>query len=173
MSTTATTERAPFTNLSADGRGSWLPTWPLISTKFLELRKRRGLMIAVLLLTLALPVLVLGFRLLFHAIDPHSYGPAGSPSVFEALCDPLAQFGFIIAAALGATAGATDLGEGMFRHLVITGRSRVALYLARSPRAWPCRSRWSPWGSPSCASSPPSRARRSQTRSTSRASPCR
>jgi hypothetical protein len=131
--TTATTDRGPTTNLSADGRGSWLPTWPLISTKFLELRKRRGLMIAVLLLTLALPVLVLGFRLLFHAIDPHSYGPAGSPSVFEALCDPLAQFGFIIAAALGATAGATDLGEGMFRHLVITGRSRVALYLARVP----------------------------------------
>ena len=133
MSTTVTAERQPATNLVADGRGSWLPTWPLISTKFLELRKRRGLMIAVLLLTLALPVLVLGFRLLFHAIDPKSYGPAGSPSVFEALCDPLAQFGFIIAAALGATAGATDLGEGMFRHLVITGRSRVALYLARIP----------------------------------------
>ncbi len=133
MSTTATTGRRPAAPLTSDGRGSWLPTWPLISTKFLELRKRRGLMIAVLLLTLALPVLVLGLRLLFHAIDPNSYGPAGSPSVFEGLCDPLAQFGFIIAAAVGATVGATDLGEGMFRHLVITGRSRVALYLARIP----------------------------------------
>ncbi len=133
MSTTATTGRRPAAHLTSDGRGSWLPNWPLISTKFLELRKRRGLMIAVLLLTLALPVLVLGLRLLFHAIDPNSYGPAGSPSVFEGLCDPLAQFGFIIAAAVGATAGATDLGEGMFRHLVITGRSRVALYLARIP----------------------------------------
>jgi hypothetical protein len=133
MSTTATTGRQPAAHLTSDGRGSWLPNWPLISTKFLELRKRRGLMIAVLLLTLALPVLVLGLRLLFHAIDPNSYGPAGSPSVFEGLCDPLAQFGFIIAAAVGATAGATDLGEGMFRHLVITGRSRVALYLARIP----------------------------------------
>jgi hypothetical protein len=133
MSTTATTGRRPAAHLTSDGRGSWLPNRPLISTKFLELRKRRGLMIAVLLLTLALPVLVLGLRLLFHAIDPNSYGPAGSPSVFEGLCDPLAQFGFIIAAAVGATAGATDLGEGMFRHLVITGRSRVALYLARIP----------------------------------------
>jgi hypothetical protein len=133
MSTTLTTGRGPAPKLISDGRGSWLPTWPLISTKFMELRKRRGLMVAVLLLTLGLPVLVLGLRLLFHAIDPHSYGPAGSPSVFEGLCDPIAQFGFIIAAALGATAGATDLGEGMFRHLVITGRSRVALYLARIP----------------------------------------
>ncbi len=54
----------------------------MITTKFMELRKRRGLMIAIVLLTLALPVLVLGLRLLFHAIDPSHYGPAGSPSVF-------------------------------------------------------------------------------------------
>ena len=34
---------------------------------------------------------------------------------------------------VGATAGSTDLNDGMFRHLVITGRSRLALYLARIP----------------------------------------
>jgi hypothetical protein len=105
----------------------------LISTKFLEIRKRRGLMFAVFLLTLGLPFLVLGFRLLFHAIDPASYGPAGSPSVFEGLVEPFADFGFIIAAAVGASAGTTDLTDGVFRHLVITGRSRVSLYLARIP----------------------------------------
>ena len=43
------------------------------------------------------------------------------------------EFGFIIAVTLGATAGTTDLTDGMFRHLVITGRSRLALYLARIP----------------------------------------
>jgi hypothetical protein len=133
MSVTAAPERRPAGSVAADHRGSWVPTWPMISSKFMELRRRRGLMIAIVLLTLALPVLVLGIRLLFHAIDPSHYGPAGSPSVFEALCDPIAQFGFIIAAAVGATAGATDLGEGMFRHLVITGRSRVALFFARIP----------------------------------------
>lgn len=133
MSATVTAARPSTGTIAADGRGSWLPTLPMISTKFMELRKRRGLMIAIVLLTLALPVLVLGLRLLFHAIDPSHYGPAGSPSVFEGLCDPIAQFGFIIAAAVGATAGATDLGEGMFRHLVITGRSRVALFFARIP----------------------------------------
>jgi hypothetical protein len=42
-------------------------------------------------------------------------------------------FGFIVAATLGCTAGSIDLTEGMFRHLVVTGRSRVALYLARIP----------------------------------------
>jgi hypothetical protein len=38
-----------------------------------------------------------------------------------------------MAVTLGATAATTDLTDGMFRHLVITGRSRIALYLARIP----------------------------------------
>lgn len=114
-------------------RNRWLPSPALVSTKLLELRKRTGLMVVVILLTLGLPVIVLGIRLLFHVVDPHSYGPAGSPSVFAALCNPMAEFGFIAGAALGATAGTTDLSDGMFRHLVVTGRSRVALYLARIP----------------------------------------
>ncbi|HEY0999410.1 MAG TPA: hypothetical protein VGD83_07215, partial [Streptosporangiaceae bacterium] len=61
------------------------------------------------------------------------YGPAGSPGIFQALANLMAEFGFLSAAALGASAGTTDLSEGMFRHLVITGRSRLALYLARIP----------------------------------------
>jgi len=113
--------------------GSWLPTWGLIATKFLEQRKRRGLMIAVAALTMALPVLVLGLRLLFHAVDPKTYGPAGSPAIFSGLVNAMAEFGFIAAAALGTAAGTTDLTDGMFRHLVVTGRSRLALYLARIP----------------------------------------
>ena len=115
------------------GTGTWLPTWDLITTKHLELRKRRGLMITVALLTVGPPVLILGLRLLFHAVDPASYGPAGTPSVFSALCNLMAEFGFIVAAVLGAAAGTTDLTEGVFRNLVITGRSRLALYLARIP----------------------------------------
>jgi hypothetical protein len=43
------------------------------------------------------------------------------------------EFGYIVAIALGVTAGTGDLTDGMFRHLVITGRSRLALYLARIP----------------------------------------
>jgi hypothetical protein len=113
--------------------GSWVPTWGLIATKFLEQRKRRGLMIAVVILILALPVLVLGLRLLFHAVDPKTYGPAGSPAIFSGLVNAMAEFGFIAAAALGTAAGTTDLTDGMFRHLVVTGRSRLALYLARIP----------------------------------------
>jgi len=90
-------------------------------------------MLAAVLLLVALPVVVLGVRLVLHGADPSSYGPAGTPSLFAFLTDVLAELGFIMAVAIGASAGTTDLTDGVFRHLVITGRSRVALYLARVP----------------------------------------
>ena len=113
--------------------GAWLPTWPLITTKNLEIRKRRGLMITMVVLIIVPTVLFYGLRLLFHAVDPHGYGLAGSPQFFSQATNLIEEFGFIAAAALGAAAGTTDLSDGMFRHLVITGRSRLALYLARIP----------------------------------------
>ena len=122
-----------MTEVSVARTGLWLPTWGLISTRLLELRKRRGLMIAVAVLILALPVLVLGLRLIFHAVDPKTYGPAGSPGIFGGIVNTMAQFDFIAAATLGTAAGTTDLTDGMFRHLVVTGRSRLALYFARIP----------------------------------------
>jgi hypothetical protein len=118
---------------TAPAISAWLPTWDLITTKNLEIRKRRGLMITVAVLIVAPTVLIYGLRLLFHAVDPHSYGLAGSQGLFSQLSNLMAEFGFIAAVALGAAAGTTDLSDGMFRHLVITGRSRLALYLARIP----------------------------------------
>ncbi len=118
---------------TAPAIGAWLPTWGLITTKNLEIRKRRGLLITAAVLIVAPTVLIYGFRLLFHAVDPHSYGLAGSPGIFSQLTNLMAEFGFIAAAALGAAVGTTDLSDGMFRLLVITGRSRLALYLARIP----------------------------------------
>jgi hypothetical protein len=130
---TGTLSAGPVAAPARDRRGSWLPTWGLVATKNLELRRRRGLMVVVVLLTIGVPFIVLGLRLAFHAFDPKSYGPAGSPGIFQTTSDIIAEFGFIVATAVGATVGTTDLTDGVFRHLVITGRSRVALYLARIP----------------------------------------
>jgi len=113
--------------------GASMPTWPLIATKHLELRKRRGLMITVAVMIIGPTVLVMGLRLAFHLFDPAHNGPAGDPSVFNAITNLTAEFGFIVAAVVGAAAGTTDLNDGVFRYLVITGRSRLALYLARIP----------------------------------------
>jgi hypothetical protein len=127
------TPESPSPATTASRLLSWIPTWGLITTKNLELRKRRGLMIAVGVLTIGLPVVVLGIRLLYQVIDPKASGPAGSPAVFTLVVGLMAEFGFIVAAVLGATAGTTDLTDGMFRHLASTGRSRLALYFARLP----------------------------------------
>ena len=106
----------------------------MIATRFMELRKRRGLMITLVLVTIGFPTVFLAIRLLLHAVAPKTYGPAGGYDIYTAMSSGvLYTFGFIVAATLGASAGSVDLSEGMFRHLVITGRSRLALYLARIP----------------------------------------
>jgi hypothetical protein len=117
-----------------DRRGSWIPSGAMIRTRSMELRKRRGLMATLVLVTIGIPALFLGVRLLLHALAPNTYGPAGGYSIYSGLvAGVLYVFGFIVAATLGVTAGSADLTDGMFRHLVITGRSRLALYLARIP----------------------------------------
>jgi hypothetical protein len=117
-----------------DHRGSWIPTWGMITTRLMELRRRRGLMIALAVVYIGIPVIFLAVRLISHAVAPHSYGPAGGYDIFTTLVAGfMYTFGFIVAATVGCTAGSVDLTEGMFRHLVITGRSRLALYFARIP----------------------------------------
>ncbi len=131
----ASTRVAPApTGDQGDHRGSPVPTFTMVATRFMELRKRRGLMVTLVLVTIGIPAVFLAIRLLLHAVAPHTYGPAGGYSVYAGLtAGVLYVFGFIVAATLGCTAGSADLTEGMFRHLVVTGRSRLALYLARIP----------------------------------------
>jgi hypothetical protein len=117
-----------------DHRGSPIPTMAMITSRFMELRRRRGLIAGLALVTVGIPTVFLLVRLLLHAIAPKTYGPAGGYDIYTGLTAGLLYvFGFVVAAALGCTAGSVDLTEGMFRHLVVTGRSRLALYLARIP----------------------------------------
>ncbi len=108
------------------GRRSWIPFGGMIATRFMELRKRRGLMITLIVLTIGLPTLFLTIRLLLHAIAPHSYGPAGSYAVFN---DSRRQRALPLRLHRRHDVGmygrcSIDLNDGMFTHLVITGRSR-------------------------------------------------
>jgi hypothetical protein len=127
---------APATSdaTSRDSRGSWIPTGAMIRTRIMELRKRRGLMAALIVVNIGVPTIFLLVRLIAHVVAPKSFGPAGGYDVFsELVVGIMFFFGFIVAATLGCTAGSVDLTDGMFRHLVITGRSRLALYFARIP----------------------------------------
>ena len=119
---------------SRDRRSSPIPAIGMITTRIMELRRRRGLMIAVVIVNIGLPALFLLVRLVLHAFAPRTNPPAGGQLIFLVLAAGfLPTFGFITAIMLGCTAGSRDLTEGMFRHLVVTGRSRLALYLARIP----------------------------------------
>jgi hypothetical protein len=119
---------------SRDRRGSPIPTAGMIATKAMELRERRGLMITLIALNIGFPAVFLLIRLLTHAFAPRANPPAGGEAIFEVLVAGfLPIFVFIAAVTVGCTAGSRDLTEGMFRHLVVTGRSRLALYLARIP----------------------------------------
>jgi hypothetical protein len=54
----------------------WLPSrrdHGSSSSRNLEIRKRHGLMITMLVLIVLPVVLFYAFRLLFHAVDPHTY----------------------------------------------------------------------------------------------------
>ena len=72
----------------------------------MELRKRRGLMITLAVVTIGIPTVFLVIRLLLHAFAPKTYGPAGGYSIYTALVPGvLYVFGFIVAATLGCHGG--------------------------------------------------------------------
>jgi ABC-type transport system involved in multi-copper enzyme maturation permease subunit len=68
-----------------------------------------------------------------HAADPAKYGPAGGLSNLANAAYILSLLGMVAAVLIGATTGAGDLQAGVFRDLVATGRSRLALFAARIP----------------------------------------
>jgi hypothetical protein len=89
--------------------------------------------ISVLALTI-LPMII-GYTVLLsiHAANPAKHGPAGGLENLSGSMDLLSTLSVVAAILVGATLGAGDLGSGVFRELVVTGRSRLALFAARLP----------------------------------------
>ena len=105
----------------------------LVSAELLKLRKRRGLVVAGLGLTV-LPMLIAYTVLpILHAVNPAKHGPAGGLDNLSGSMDLLTTLSIVAAILIGATLGAGDLSAGVFRELVVTGRSRLALFAARIP----------------------------------------
>jgi hypothetical protein len=120
MNTTTITTELPRTR----GRGRSSPR--LVSAELLKLRKRRGLVISTLLLTIV--PMVIAYTVLL-VLD----GPAGGMENFVPSMDVLSLLSVVAAILMGATLGTGDLGAGVFRELVVTGRSRLALFAVRVP----------------------------------------
>ena len=104
--------------------------------ELLRLRKKRGTIALALAAVLVPLVIMTGYDVVKHASDPVHFGPAGGLNTFGRLLDLLGVFmGPVAAILIGAEAGAGDLAAGVFRDNVLTGRSRIALFLSRIPAA--------------------------------------
>jgi ABC-type transport system involved in multi-copper enzyme maturation permease subunit len=110
-----------------------LPTPRLVSADVLKLRKRFGLVTVVSLLTVVALVVTDAIIELLHVYDPAKHGPAGGITMLGNLAFTISALGAVAAAIVGATAGSGDLDSGVYRDLVVTGRSRLALYASRIP----------------------------------------
>ena len=105
----------------------------LVSAELLKLRKRRGLVASGLALTLLPMIVAYAILLILHAANPAKHGPAGGAQNFSDSINLLTTLSVIAAILIGSTLGAGDLSSGVFRELVVTGRSRLALFAARLP----------------------------------------
>jgi ABC-type transport system involved in multi-copper enzyme maturation permease subunit len=71
-----------------------------------------------------------------HSSSPAEHSPAGGLGGFEDAMPLLAVFfGPLAAIMIGTDGGAGDLAAGVFRDLVVTGRSRAVLFASRVPAA--------------------------------------
>jgi len=105
----------------------------LVAAELLKLRRRRPLLLAAVVLIVApMFVSVIGLAIL-HAANPAKYGPAGGVENLRGTLRLLTQIGAVAAVLVGVNAGGSDLAAGVFRELVVTGRSRLALFVARIP----------------------------------------
>lgn len=105
----------------------------MVSAEFLKVRKRRGLVAWSAILTVVPVALFFAISAILHAESPARYGPAGGVSNLAGVMGVLATLGSVAAVLIGATMGAGDVQAGVFRDLVSTGRSRIALFAARVP----------------------------------------
>jgi hypothetical protein len=108
----------------------------MVGAEVLKLRRNRGLMAFAFLLSVVVVVLVFGVGEIEHSSNPSSDGPVGGSLGFEHTLRLLGLFfGVLTAAVIGGEAGTADRSSGVFRDLVATGRSRLALFAVRTPAA--------------------------------------
>jgi hypothetical protein len=110
-----------------------VPWRAMVDAELMKLRRRRGLHWSTLALVVAPVVVGYAVLTLLHALDPENAAPAGGIENLSSTYDFLAQIGMVAAIMVGVTAGSGDLGAGVFRELVVTGRSRFALFGVRFP----------------------------------------
>ncbi|MDE3069778.1 MAG: hypothetical protein KGJ43_03525 [Acidobacteriota bacterium] len=116
---------------------SWLAVAvQMVAADMLKLRRRLGTVIWSLVLALGPLVVYFIVRAAQHSSNPSKYEAAGGVHGFPDALRLLALFfGPLAGILIGVEGGAGDAAAGVFRDLVATGRSRLALFAARVPAA--------------------------------------
>jgi ABC-type transport system involved in multi-copper enzyme maturation permease subunit len=108
----------------------------MFGADLLKLRKKRGTLIWALVLALAPVVVFFVVKAVQHSSNPLQHEPAGGIQGYrDGLRAVALIFGPLAAILIGVEAGAGDVSAGVFRDLVVTGRSRTALFASRIPAA--------------------------------------
>jgi ABC-type transport system involved in multi-copper enzyme maturation permease subunit len=103
---------------------------------FLKLRKKRGTVLWAIVLAVAPLLIFFIVRAAQHSSNALKYEPAGGMNGYiDGLRIIALFFGPLAAIMIGTDAGAADVTSGVFRDLVVTGRSRLALFATRVPAA--------------------------------------
>ena len=128
---------APAPDRTRSGGSSTTVAAQMFGADLLKLRKKRGTMIWTLVLALAPIVIMFAVEAIQHASNATKYEPAGGLHSFHDGLRLLGGllFGPLVAILIGVEAGTSDASAGVFRDLVVTGRSRVALFCSRVPAA--------------------------------------
>jgi ABC-type transport system involved in multi-copper enzyme maturation permease subunit len=110
-----------------------LPTPRLVGADILKLRRNRSLAVVTGVLTVGAVAVTIGIMEILHLVDSAKHGSAGGVSNLGHVALLIAVLGTAAAAIVGSRVGAGDKDAGVYRDLVVTGRSRVALFLSRIP----------------------------------------
>jgi ABC-type transport system involved in multi-copper enzyme maturation permease subunit len=105
----------------------------MFGADFLKLRRKRSTLIWALVLALLPVVVFFAVGAIQHSSSPAEHGPAGGTENFHTGLRLLGGlfFGPLVAILIGVEAGTADVSAGVFRDLVVTGRSRLALFASR------------------------------------------
>lgn len=110
-----------------------LPTPRLVAADVLKLRRNPSLAVVTGALTVGAVAITVAIMELLHVFNGAKHGPAGGVQNLGHVAFVIAMLGTAAAAIVGSRAGAGDKDAGVYRDLVVTGRSRVSLYLSRIP----------------------------------------
>jgi ABC-type transport system involved in multi-copper enzyme maturation permease subunit len=102
---------------------------------FLKLRRKHWLVWLSLFLTLGVIAIVFIYKVSAHASSSSNSPAGGIPRFTDNLRVLTLFFGPLAAILIGIEAGTGDASAGVFRDLVVTGRSRLAIFASRVPAA--------------------------------------